>query len=169
MSTKIEKALERIIFASRWLQAPLYVGLIIAGVVYAYKFVIELIHLITHASALSEVLIMLSVLTLIDITMVANLLIVVIVGGYATFVSKLELKENKDRPDWLEKMTAGTIKIKLATALIGVSAIHLLKSFINIENMDPVHIQWQVIIHAVFLGSALILAYTEKILHQNTN
>lgn len=163
---KIESSIERIIFGSRWLQAPLYVGLIVAGLLYTYKFIVELIHLCTKASALSEELMMLGVLTLVDITMVANLLVVVIIGGYATFVSKLDIKCHEDRPEWLEKVDAGTLKVKLAGSLIGVSGIHLLKSFVNITDKDIEHVKWQVIIHSVFLFSALMLALTEKILKE---
>lgn len=109
---------------------------------------------------------MLSVLSLVDITMVANLLVMVIIGGYATFVSRLHIEEHEDRPEWLEKIDAGTLKVKLAGSLIGVSGIHLLKSFINIAEKDMERVKWQIIIHAVFLLSALMLAYTEKILKE---
>jgi len=163
---KIESFTEKIIFSSRWLQAPLYVGLIIAGLLYTYKFMVELIHLCAKANSLSEELMMLGVLTLVDITMVANLLIVVIIGGYATFVSKLDIHSHVDRPEWLEKIDAGTLKVKLAGSLIGVSGIHLLKSFVNITEKDMEHVKWQVIIHTIFLFSALMLALTEKIMKE---
>ena len=107
---------------------------------------------------------MLGVLSLVDITMVANLLVMVIIGGYATFVSRLHIENHEDRPEWLEKIDAGTLKVKLAGSLVGVSGIHLLKSFINIAEKDMEHVKWQVIIHGVFLLSAIMLAYTEKIL-----
>lgn len=167
MSNQIEKALEKIIFASRWIQAPLYVGLVVGGVLYAYKFTAELIHLCVHLTEISEAALMLGVLTLVDITMVANLLIMVIIGGYSTFVSKMkDIETHEDRPDWLEKINAGTLKVKLAGSLVGVSGIHLLQTFINIENKDMEHVKWQVIIHVVFLVSSIILAYTETILHK---
>jgi len=108
----------------------------------------------------------LGVLTLVDITMVANLLVMVIIGGYATFVSRLHVENHPDRPEWLEKVDAGTLKVKLAGSLVGVSGIHLLKSFINLGEKDVEHVKWQVIIHGVFLFSALMLAYTEKILKE---
>lgn len=168
-SNPIENITEKIIFASRWFQAPLYAGLIIAGILYSYKFVVELFHLVTTVNELSEEMLMLGVLTLVDITMVANLLVMVIIGGYATFVSKLDLASHKDRPDWLEKIDAGVLKVKLATALVGISGIHLLKSFINIQNKSIETVQWQVVIHVVFLISAVMLAWTENILHKKAS
>lgn len=165
MPTKAESYLERIIFASRWLQAPLYGGLIIGGILYAYKFIIELVHLCMHINTITETVLMLGVLTLVDITMVANLLIMVIIGGYSTFVSRLDIEKHEDKPEWLQKVDAGTLKVKLAGSLVGVSGIHLLQIFINIENKNPDHVMWQVIIHVVFLISSIALAYTESILH----
>lgn len=165
MNRKVESIIEKIIFSSRWVQAPLYVGLIVGGVLYAYKFLEELIHLCITINEISESALMLGVLTLVDITMVANLLVMVIIGGYSTFVSKMDIETHEDRPDWLKKVDAGTLKVKLAGSLVGVSGIHLLQTFINIENKDIEHVKWQVIIHLVFLASSIILAYTEKILH----
>ncbi len=161
----IESLFERIIFACRWIQAPIYGGLIVGAVLYTYKFLIELIHLCATVNSITEEVLMLGVLTLVDITMVLNLLIMVIIGGYATFVSRIHLDKPKDRPDWLEKINAGTLKVKLAGALVGIAGIHLLKSFIDISKKDPDQVKWQGIIHIVFLLSTLTLAYTEKMLH----
>lgn len=166
MRKQIESSMEFLVFSSRWFQAPLYVGLIIAGLLYAYKFILELIHLVVTINSISEEVLMLGVLTLVDITMVANLLVMVIIGGYATFVSRMDLQGHPDKPDWLDKIDAGALKVKLATALVGISGIHLLKSFINIKEKETDQIMWQVIIHVVFLLSSLMLAYTEKIMHQ---
>jgi uncharacterized protein (TIGR00645 family) len=166
---KAEKALEGLIFASRWVQAPMYAGLIVAGVFYAWKFLVHLWHMGVDLNQLSETQIMLGVLSLVDITMVANLLTMVIIGGYATFVSKLDLVGHPDRPDWLEHIDAGTMKVKLAGSLVGVSGIHLLQTFINMGDLSAAGrsetVKWQVIIHVVFLLSSLMLAYTEKVLH----
>ncbi|UOF02909.1 TIGR00645 family protein [Bdellovibrio reynosensis] len=167
VSKKIENLFEGIIFSSRWIQAPIYGGLIVGAVLYTYKFLVELIHLCATVSTISEELLMLGILTLVDISMVLNLLIMVIVGGYATFVSRMNLQHHEDRPDWLEKIDAGTLKVKLAGALVGISGIHLLKSFININNKDFAQVQWQIVIHVVFLISTLMLAYTEKVLHSS--
>ncbi len=164
---KIENIFEKIIFSSRWIQAPIYGGLIVGSALYAYKFLVELIHLCATIGTISEEVLMLGILTLVDISMVLNLLIMVIIGGYATFVSRMNLQNHEDRPDWLEKIDAGTLKVKLAGALVGISGIHLLKSFININNKDFQQVQWQIVIHAVFLFSTLLLAYTEKVLHSS--
>ena len=154
----------QIIFWSRWLQAPLYLGLIIAQGVYVYHFMIELVHLVSIANKIGEAEIMLIVLGLIDVVMIANLLIMVIIGGYETFVSRLNLKEHPDQPEWLSHVNAATMKIKLSMALIGISSIHLLKTFINAENMTETTIKWQVIIHVVFILSAIAMAYTDRIM-----
>ena len=167
---------ESLIFASRWLQAPLYAGLIVAQCVYVWQFLVELWHLVTvafgpatlgahgaTATSASEA-IMLSVLGLIDVVMIANLLIMVIIGGYETFVSRLDLDNNPDQPEWLSHVNAGVLKVKLATALIGISSIHLLKTFINASQLDDKTMKWQVIIHLVFVFSAFALAWTDRIM-----
>lgn len=166
MSKRLESVFEQIIFTSRWLQAPMYVGLIVGGILYAYKFIVELIHLCLTIDEITESALMLGVLTLVDITMVANLLIMVIIGGYSTFVSRIDIEKHEDKPEWLQKVDAGTLKVKLAGSLVGVSGIHLLQTFINIKNQDTNHVMWQVIIHCVFLFSSIMLAYSEKILHE---
>ena len=168
--------LASLIFLSRWLQAPLYLGLIVAQAVYVYRFLVELWHLIgfalfQHAPPAStpggvtdpETIVMLSVLGLIDVVMIANLLIMVIVGGYETFVSRLNLKDHPDQPEWLSHVNAGVLKVKLATALIGISSIHLLKTFINAGNLDPKMMLWQVVIHVTFVLSAIALAWIDRL------
>ncbi len=156
-------ALGNLIFFSRWLQAPLYLGLILAQMVYVYHFMLELWHLFEKASNISATDIMLTVLGLIDVVMIANLLIMVIVGGYETFVSRLNLQGHPDQPEWLSHVNAGVLKVKLATALIGISSIHLLKTFINSEHVPEKSIIWQVVIHLTFVGSALALAVTDRL------
>lgn len=167
--------LEKFIFLSRWLQAPLYAGLILAQGVYVYRFLLELWHLIDFgllggqapASILEhgkdpEVAVMLMVLGLIDVVMIANLLIMVIIGGYETFVSRLHLDGHPDQPEWLSHVNAGLLKVKLATALIGISSIHLLKTFIGTPSANSNAPFWQVIIHLTFVASAIILAWIER-------
>ncbi|MFO7603105.1 MAG: TIGR00645 family protein [Gammaproteobacteria bacterium] len=154
----------QLIFWSRWFQAPLYLGLIVAQGVYVYLFMVELWHLVTSANELGETGIMLMVLGLIDVVMIANLLIMVIIGGYETFVSRLNIKEHPDQPEWLSHVNAATMKIKLAMALIGISSVHLLKTFIDADNIAESTIMWQVIIHATFLLSAIAMAYTDRIM-----
>lgn len=167
ISKKIESSAEFLIFSSRWVQAPVYAGLILGSLLYTYKFMLELIHLTVSINSITEEFLMLGILTLVDITMVLNLLIMVIIGGYATFVSRIHLDNHEDKPDWLDKINAGTLKVKLAGALVGISGIHLLKSFIDISKKDVEQVKWQVIIHIVFLISTLALAYTEKVLHDS--
>ncbi len=161
--TPRQKTLGTFIFWSRWLQAPLYLGLIIAQAVYVYHFMVELSHLVTDVGTMTETDIMLIVLGLIDVVMIANLLIMVIVGGYETFVSRLRLEGHPDEPEWLSHVNAGILKVKLALALIGISSIHLLKTFINAPHMESQTIMWQVVIHLTFVVSALAMAYTDRL------
>jgi uncharacterized protein (TIGR00645 family) len=166
-SNQAEAFFESVVFASRWIQAPLYAGLIVAELLYAYKFLIELWEMVVHINKMEETVFMLGVLGLIDVTMVANLLTMVVIGGYATFVSKLDLDQHPDRPDWLTHVDPGTIKIKLAASLIGISSIHLLKGFVDVANENPEHLKWKIFIHMTFLASAILLAWTDKIMQKD--
>ena len=192
--------LSGLIFASRWLQLPLYLGLILAQGVYVFQFWVELVHLIEAAfgnqqalitlvkstgyqaaailapdgksivgyepiTHLNETIIMLVVLALIDVVMISNLLIMVIIGGYETFVSRLRLDGHPDQPEWLDQVNASVLKVKLATAIIGISSIHLLKTFINAANYTDKVLMWQTIIHIAFLFSAMAIAYADRIMH----
>jgi uncharacterized protein (TIGR00645 family) len=164
-----ERVIEWIVFASRWVQAPMYLGLIFASMLYCYRFMIELRHFYHELNHLDEDALMLALLGLVDVTMVANLVYMVVVGGYSLFVSRMSIEDHPDRPEWLEKTNAATLKIKLASSLVGVSGIHLLKTFIQIETKlapgESEHVKWRVIIHVVFLFSALILAFSERVLY----
>jgi uncharacterized protein (TIGR00645 family) len=168
-TNKYLQTLGSLIFFSRWLQAPLYLGLIVAQGVYVYLFLKELVHLLIKAPVIQEQEIMLAVLALIDVVMIANLLIMVIVGGYETFVSRLNLAGHPDQPEWLSHVNAGVLKVKLATALIGISSIHLLKTFIEVgsKEMPEDAVYWQVVLHMTFVVSALLLALTDKISTQS--
>ena len=156
--------LSTLLFGSRWLQVPLYLGLIAAQLVYVIHFMVELEHLIVGTFTLSEEAIMLIVLGLIDVVMISNLLIMVIVGGYETFVSRLNLKGHPDEPEWLSHVNANVLKVKLATAIIGISSIHLLKTFINAHNLTDKVLMWQTIIHMAFIFSAVSIAYIDKLM-----
>lgn len=160
-----KQQLLRFIFFSRWLQLPLYLGLIVAQVVYVYHFGIELWHLLhaTAAHELTETSIMLIVLGLIDVVMISNLLIMVIVGGYDIFVSRMNLDDHPDQPEWLDHVNAGVLKVKLSMAIISISSIHLLKTFMNIDQMSDRAVILQTSIHVVFLLSALMMAWIDKI------
>src|SRR3954465_5102282 len=162
--------LPAIIFGSRWLQLPLYLGLIVAQGVYVIQFLKELWHLVSHATSFTEQQIMLVVLGLIDVVMISNLLVMVIVGGYETFVSRLRLEGHPDQPEWLSHVNASVLKIKLAMAIIGISSIHLLRTFIEAGNLasgksgyTETGVMWQTIIHTVFILSAIGIAYVDKL------
>lgn len=158
------RPMSMILFGSRWLQVPLYLGLIIAQMVYVFHFMVELSHLIHQLPNLAEADIMLIVLGLIDVVMISNLLIMVIVGGYETFVSRLNLRGHPDEPDWLSHVNANLLKVKLATAIIGISSIHLLKTFINASNLEPHVMMWQTLIHMAFVISAVSIAWIDRIM-----
>ena len=188
------RPLPRLIFATRWLQLPLYLGLILAQCVYVVHFWVELVHLLQAAfgdghalqilvqgigyhpapsesaapladvTTLNETVIMLVVLGLIDVVMISNLLVMVIIGGYETFVSRLDLEGHRDQPEWLDHVNASVLKVKLGTAIIGISSIHLLKTFINAAAYEPKVLMWQTLIHMAFLVSALALAYVDRLL-----
>jgi uncharacterized protein (TIGR00645 family) len=172
--------LAALIFSSRWLQLPLYLGLIVAQGVYVVLFLKELWHLISEATSLTEQAMMLIVLGLIDVVMISNLLMMVIVGGYETFVSRLRLHNHPDQPEWLSHVNASVLKVKLAMAIIGISSVHLLKTFIaagslglpqassqTLATASPITaegVMWQTIIHGVFILSALGIAYTDRVM-----
>jgi uncharacterized protein (TIGR00645 family) len=167
------RPIPRFIFASRWLQLPLYVGLIVAQMVYVYLFLKELIHLVLESPGVTEQQAMLIVLGLIDVVMISNLLIMVIVGGYETFVSRMELNRHPDQPEWLSHVNASVLKIKLAMAIIGISSIHLLRTFIEAGQLGKPNaamtesaIMWQAIIHGLFILSAIGIAMVDWISQQ---
>ena len=166
---QLEDLFESFIFWSRWIQAPMYAGLILASFLYVYKFFIELYHLWAGVGAYSEAKVMLSVLGLVDITMVINLLVMVTIGGYSIFTSKMNLDGQEDKPMWLEHLDAGRLKIKLAASLASISGVHLLKTFIDVRGAQEFEgiegIAVEVAIHLTFILSALLLAYAEKIQH----
>ena len=187
-STPRLSPMSALIFSSRWLQLPLYLGLIVAQGVYVFLFVKDLWHLIHDAASLNEQGIMLIVLGLIDVVMISNLLVMVIVGGYETFVSRLNLEGHPDQPEWLSHVNASVLKVKLAMAIIGISSIHLLKSFIEAGQLGlPLctvdllaakalctkataqGVMWQTIIHIVFILSAIGIAWTDKLMTGNAS
>ena len=164
------RPLPQLIFSSRWLQLPLYLGLIVAQGVYVVLFLKELWHLVEGAIKYTEQEMMLIVLGLIDVVMISNLLIMVIVGGYETFVSRLELERHPDQPEWLSHVNASVLKIKLAMAIIGISSIHLLRTFIYAGSLGKpdvpfteAGVMWQTIIHGLVILSAIGIAYVEKL------
>ena len=170
MLLRIEQNLSRIVFASRWLQMPLYLGLIVAQGIYVIVFVRELFHLVGSVGDLEdENKVMLTVLGMVDVVMISNLLIMVIVGGYQTFVAKLGIDKHPDRPDWLAHVNENTMKIKLSLSLIGISSIHLLRSFIDVDHMNAGAIYLQAMIHGLFLLSSAAIAFTVWLAHKGQN
>ncbi|KGP63284.1 membrane protein [Legionella norrlandica] len=161
---RIKRGISNIIFMGRWLQLPLYFGLIIILAGYVYRFIMELFELMFHIKGMDDTHIMLGVLDLIDVVMIANLLIMVVMGGYETFVSHLQLDSHPDQPEWLDHFDAGAMKIKLALSLIGISSIHLLRTFIDPAKLSNYSIMWQVIIHLTLIVSALAIAMTNRLL-----
>ena len=162
--------LARLIFGSRWLQLPLYLGLIVAQAVYVLLFLKDLWHLVEQWHDVTEQQIMLTVLGLIDVVMISNLLVMVIVGGYETFVSRLNLRGHPDEPEWLSHVNASALKIKLAMAIIGISSISLLRTFIEAGNLGSSRagytetgVMWQVLIHITFIVSAVGIAWVDRL------
>jgi uncharacterized protein (TIGR00645 family) len=168
VNNAIETFVEYLVFASRWLQAPVYLGLIVGSLLYVYKFIEELVNLTMNITAITEVQTMLGILGLIDISMVMNLLIIVIIGGYSIFTSKIDFDEQEDRPQWIDHLDADRLKVKLASSLASISGVHLLKTFIDIHSETETGsydaLNLEIVIHLVFIVSALILAWIAKIL-----
>ncbi|WP_243389194.1 TIGR00645 family protein [Conservatibacter flavescens] len=161
--------MSQIIFASRWLQMPIYLGLIVVQGVYAYKFLKSLWELIINLNEMDSNMIMLAVLNLIDVVMIANLLVMVIIGGYETFVSKLNTKNHPDQPEWLSHVNASVLKVKLSMAIISISSIHMLQTFVNVGNLPEKQMMWQLFLHLGFLVSAIAMALTDKILYSTSH
>ena len=162
-----KKMISRVIFSSRWLQSPLYLGLIGVLLIYVYQFSIELTYLFIKIRTFNKTETMLHALDLIDVVMIANLLIMVIVGGYETFVSRLNIREHVDHPEWLNEMNAGSMKVKFALSLIGISSIHLLRTFMDTSGQQSQGIMWQVLIHMTLVFSAIAIAITNKLMINN--
>jgi TIGR00645 family protein len=161
--------LSKTIFASRWLQVPIYLGLIVVQGIYAYKFMKNLWYLLTNVNEMDADTIMLAVLNLIDVVMIANLLVMVTLGGYEIFVSKLRTKNHPDQPEWMSHVNATVLKVKLSMSIISISSIHLLQTFVNASKIPEKTIMWEVIIHFSFLISAIAMAYTDKILYSTSH
>ncbi|GAA4524684.1 MULTISPECIES: TIGR00645 family protein [Nonomuraea] len=160
-----------VMFLSRWIQAPLYFGLIAAQVVYVWRFMAELVHLVHlgFTGHPAETTVMLIVLGLVDVVMISNLLIMVIVGGYETFVSRLRIEGHPDQPQWLSHVNANVLKVKLAMAIIGISSIHLLQIFINAARpaVTDRELLWKTLIHLTFIASAVALALIDRIMQSS--
>ncbi|KTC88050.1 MULTISPECIES: TIGR00645 family protein [Legionella] len=161
---KLKTIIGHAFFMGRWLQLPLYIGLLVILAAYVYRYLIELAHLVININGFDDTHIMLGVLDLIDVVMIANLLIMVVLGGYETFISRLDLHTHPDQPEWLDHLDAGAMKIKLALALIGISSIHLLRTFIDPTKQTNYTVMWQVVIHLTLLVSVLSIAFANRLL-----
>ena len=169
LMNRFESFFEGFIFWSRWVQAPLYTGLIVASFLYLFKFFQELLYMVEYITIWDETEVMIKVLGLVDISMVMNLVVMVTIGGYSIFTSRIDVDMHEDKPLWLEGLDAGQLKIKLATSLASISGVYLLKTFMNYRNevqkTSTEGVIIEIVIHMVFIISALLLSQTEKITH----
>ena len=159
----LERGIERVIFSSRWLLAPFYVGLVLALVVLVLKFAQELLHFVSHPFRASEADTILGVLTLIDLTFTGSLIVIVVFSGYENFVSKIDVEESADWPEWMSKIDFTGLKLKLMSSIVAISAIQLLKIFMNLKNVTDREIGWYVGLHVVFVVSGLVFALTDRL------
>jgi uncharacterized protein (TIGR00645 family) len=159
----IERTVERLFFASRWLLAPVYLGLSLALVILGIKFFDELIHALLHVMEADEAQIVLSLLALVDLALVAGLIVMVMFSGYENFVSKIDVEGGGDKLGWLGKMDAGTLKLKVAASIVAISSIHLLRKFMEVQHIDNDKLMWYVIIHMTFVISAVMLGLLDRL------
>lgn len=159
----MERLIERSLFASRWLLAPIFLGLSLALVALIIKFFQELIHTLTSVLSLTEAELILRILSMIDMALVGSLIVMVMFSSYENFVSKIDLEEGDEKLDWLGKLDSGSLKLKVAASIVAISSIHLLQKFMKVQSLDETHLMWYVIIHMTFVVSALMLAFLDKI------
>jgi uncharacterized protein (TIGR00645 family) len=159
----VERSLERFLFASRWLLAPFYLGLVVALGVLLFKAMQELLHFVLRAPQATEAEVILGVLTLVDLTLTGSLIIIVVFSGYENFVSKIDASGHKDWPDWMGKIDFSGLKLKLLSSIVAISAIQVLKVFMNLKNVSDRDLTWSVGIHLVFVVSGVFMALTDRI------
>lgn len=159
----IEKAIEHGLFASRWLMAPFYIGLVGALLILLYSFMAELVHLAQNITSLTQSDAVLGALSLIDLSLAGNLVIIVIFSGYENFVSKIDIGDKEDQPEWRGSVDFASLKLKLVASIVAISGIHLLKIFMNVKQVPEAEIKWMVIIHMVFVFSGVMLAAMDSI------
>lgn len=161
---RVSRFFESFIYGGRWVIVPMYVGLLVTLFIYTWRFLIQLYVLCRDCSGMTEGNLMLGVLGLVDLTMIGNLIVMIMIGSYSIFVRRLHLT-GEDRPQWLDHISSGTLKVKIGMSLVGISSIHLLKDFIDAEALSREYIGRQIVIHLVFVLSTIAIAYTERILH----
>jgi len=159
----LEKPLEKLLFACRWLLAPLYLGLSLALIVLGIKFFQEAFHVLSHVTSLIEADLVLTVLAMIDLVLVGSLIVMVMFSGYENFVSKIDVETGSDTPAWLSKLDAGTLKLKVAASIVAISSIHLLRVFMDAQKIENDKIMWYVILHLTFVVSAVLLGVLDRI------
>lgn len=159
----LERLIEKTLFSSRWILAPIYLGLSMALILLFIKFFQQLFHVFTEIFHISETVLVLEILSMIDMTLVASLVIMVMFSGYENFVSKIDLEEGTEKLNWLGKLDAGTLKLKVAASIVAISSIHLLQKFMEIQNIDNTKLLLYVLVHMAFVFSALLLAFLDKI------
>lgn len=159
----MERFIESIMYSARWLLAPIYLGLSLALLALALKFFQELVHVIPNVFALTESDLVLAILAMIDMALVGGLLVMVMISGYENFVSQINLAEGKERLSWLGKMDSSSLKNKVAASIVAISSIHLLRIFMDAQNIEPVYLKWYVIIHMTFVASAFAMGYLDKL------
>jgi uncharacterized protein (TIGR00645 family) len=162
-ASALERNLERVLFASRWLLAPIYLGLGLAILAIAIKFFQEIFHLLPHIFEVKEADMVLTVLGLVDLALVASLLLMVMLSSYENFVSQIDIEEGKGGLDWLGKLDSGTLKIKVAASIVAISSIHLLRAFMNAQQIENDKLMWYTIMHMAFVFSALLLGILDKV------
>lgn len=165
----MERIFERIMYASRWIMAPIYLGLSFALLALGVKFFQEVYHILTHLFEMAEIDLVLIVLSLIDISLVGGLIVMVMFSGYENFVSRLDLGDHDDKLNWLGKLDAGSLKNKVAASIVAISSIHLLKVFMNTENIQNDKILWYLLIHITFVLSAVAMGYLDKKLRDSSD
>lgn len=160
---KIERALEVMVFNSRWLLAPFYLGLVVSVALLLIKFVQEFVHVVSHIFTSSEAEVVLAILSLVDMSLIANLLLIIIFSGYENFVSKIDTAGHEDRPDWMGKVDFSGLKVKLIASIVAISAIELLKSFVNVSAVSERDLAWKVGIHVTLIVSGVLFAVMDRI------
>lgn len=160
----LENLVEKLLYNSRWLLAPMYLGLAVLLLFLMVVFVKDLVHLLPHLLELHETDAILAALSLIDLVLVASLVVMVVISGYENFVSRIELNDSDDKLSWVGKLDAGTLKLKVASSIVAISSIHLLKAFMNVKETPPDKLFWLVVIHMTFVVSALLMAVIERFL-----
>jgi uncharacterized protein (TIGR00645 family) len=163
LTEKIEHVLETLLFASRWILAPFYLGLAVSLIVLLIKFAAELVHMATHAFTSTESDVILGVLALVDLTLTGSLLVIVIFSGYENFVSKIDHSGHRDWPEWMGTIDFSGLKLKLLSSIVAISAIQLLKQFMSIQKVPDREIFWLVVVHVVFVVSSVLLALSDRI------